>query len=663
MATPPIDPQTQARLDALQAQVDKLTAGNRANSSRSGVDAATDFIKNDNISAKITAALDLLPTSITSSTVFKTSVGAITDAARLVGAIADQAVESADAVFNMYQSGVAIGMDQLSKTANDFGTSIDGLTKLLTKHGRVVSAMGIDVTARLGREFLALTHNGTDLGMSIDEANEAALAYAEVVNNSGKMQRYNSTLLADGAKNFSKAINDAAQASGRNVEQIRAETVSRLGQADSFYLQQSMSDAESAMFQTNMANMESFNSSINNTGAQLQDWMVQFESTGDISGIQDRAFTRALAATGTTDLFTKAMHQTGQEQKDTLAQIGGIMAQYAGENRALAGSRNPETRAMMAVIGNMGRDVNATTARAGKGVDKTAAGIEGTMAEFQKAAAAVNNAINDLAVAGFVKFKEALAAGTEAAGEFAGIVSRFGQSMLPSEGTIDTTPPGDIPATIDSYLNQLIPTQLQRPDEGGSDAERRAAALVGPGGSAQDFLNNNQSLFGSQNPDTQEILRIIAAQARTETVSATLSPAAAFNQSGNDIASGIATSFDRNPATGARIGSSIGMGILSYLNFDNIRAAIFGATPVTNNINTPNTNRQPDTDEIRMSAEIVSVAQQAQADRSEIQRQNMNMNTQLELMLSQLGMLNTNITDQTVALKNALSRSSNNVYT
>ena len=662
MATPPIDPATQARIDALQAQVDKLTAGNRANSSRSGVDAATDFIKNDNISAKITAALDLLPTSITNSTVFKNSVGAITDAARLVGAIADQAVESADAVFNMYQSGVAIGMDQLSKTANDFGTTIDGLTKLLTKHGRVVSAMGIDATAQLGRQFLALTHNGTDLGMSIDEANEAALAYAEVVNNSGKMQRYNSTLLADGAKNFSKALNDAAQASGRNVEQIRAETVSRLGQADAFYLQQSMTDAESAMFQTNMANMESFNSSINNTGAQLQDWMVQFQSTGDISGIQDRAFTRALAATGTTDLFTKAMHQTGQEQKDTLAQIGGIMAQYAGENRALAGSRNPETQAMMRIVGNFGRDVNTTTARAGKGVDKTAAGIEGTMAEFQKAAAAVNNAINDLAVTGFVKFKEALAAGTEAAGEFAGIVSRFGQSMLPSEGTIDTTPPGDTPATIDSYLNQLI-TQLPVPDDGGSDAERRAAALVGPGGSAQDFLNNNQGLFNSRNPDTQEILRIIAAQARTETVSATLSPAAAFNQSGNDIASGIVTSFDRNPAAGARIGSSIGMGILSYLNFDNIRAAIFGATPVTNNINTPNTNRQPDTDEIRMSAEIVSVAQQAQADRSEIQRQNMNMNTQLELMLSQLGMLNTNITDQTVALKNALGRSSNNVYT
>jgi len=662
MATPPIDPATQARLDALQAQVDKLTANNRTNS-RSSMDATADFIKNDKISAKITAALDLLPTSITSSTVFKTSVGAITDAARLVGAIADQAVESADAVFNMYQSGVAIGMDQLSKTANDFGTTIDGLTKLLTKHGRVVSAMGIDATAQLGRQFLALTHNGTDLGMSIDEANEAALAYAEVVNNSGKMQRYNSTLLADGAKNFSKALNDAAQASGRNVEQIRAETVSRLGQADAFYLQQSMTDAESAMFHTNMANMESFNSSINNTGAQLQDWMVQFQSTGDISGIQDRAFTRALAATGTTDLFTKAMNQTGQEQKDTLAQIGGIMAQYAGENRALAGSRNPETQAMMRIVGNFGRDVNATTVRAGKGVDTTAAGIEGTMSEFQKAAAAVNNAINDLAVTGFVKFKEALAAGTEAAGEFAGIVSRFGQSMLPSEGTIDTTPPGDIPATIDSYLNQLIPTQLQGLDGGGSDAERRAATLVGPGGSAQDFLNNNQSLFGSQNPDTQEILRIIAAQARTETVSATLSPAAAFNQSGNDIAGGIATSFETNPAAGARIGSSIGMGILSYLNFDNIRAAIFGATPVTNNINTPNTNRQPDTDEIRMSAEIVSVAQQAQADRSEIQRQNMNMNTQLELMLSQLGMLNTNITDQTVALKNALGRSSNNVYT
>ena len=663
MATPPIDPATQARIDALQAQVDKLSARDRSGSSKSGLDAATDFINNDKISAKITAALDLLPESITTNPIFKNTVGKIGEAARLVGAIADQAVESADAVFNMYQSGVAIGMDQLSKTANDFGTTIDGLTKLLTKHGRVVSAMGIDATSQLGRQFLALTRNGADLGMSIDEANEAALAYAEVVNNSGKMQHYNSTLLAEGAKNFSIALNSAAQASGRNVEQIRAETVSRLGQADSFYLQQSMSDAESAMFQTNIAGMESFNSAINNTGAQLQDWMIQFQSTGDISGIQDRALTRALAATGTTDLFTKAMHQTGQAQKDTLAQIGQIMAQYAGENRALAGSRNPETQAMMRVIGNFGRDVNPVTARAGKAVDKTAADIEKTMSDFDKAAAAVNNALNDLAVSGFVTFKDSLDKGREAVTEFADLIVNASRYVLQNTLGPDYVGPQsgaeEPPASFEDYLNQIIPTQIQQPDESGIAS--RAAALIGPGGSAQDFLSNNQSLFGSQNPDTQEILRFITAQARAEATPATISTDAAFNQPGNDIAGGIATSFERNPAAGARIGNSIGMGILSYLNFNNIRDAIFGATAVTDVSRAQTT--EDNTANNRTGIVTDTLIEQAQYDRSVIQRQNMNMNAQLELMLSQLNLLNTNITDQTVALKNALGRSSNNVYT
>jgi hypothetical protein len=135
----------------------------------------------------------------------------------------------------------------------------------------------------------------------------------------------------------------------------------------------------------------------------------------------------------------------------------------------------------------------------------------------------------------------------------------------------------------------------------------------------------------------------------------------AETQAGNDIANGVVNSFESNPAAGARIGSSIGMGIMSYLNFDNIRTAIFGATAVTD-INRAQTT-EDNTANNGTSIVTDALVQQAQADRSEIQRQNMNMNTQLELMLSQLGMLNTNITDQTVALKNALGRSSNNVYT
>lgn len=654
MATTPIDPATQARLDALQAEVDKLRARDRPDSSKSGLDAATDFINNDKISAKITAALDLLPADITGNPAFKNSVGKIGEAARLVGAIADQAVESADAVFNMYQSGVAIGMDQLSKTANDFGTTIDGLTKLLTKHGRVVSAMGIDATAQLGRQFLALTRNGSDLGMSIDEANEAALAYAEIVNNSGKMQQYDSTLLANGALRFSKALNDAAQASGRNVEQIRAETVSRLGQADAFYIEQSMSTEQAAMFAENMANMASFNSSINNTGAQLQDWMVQFQSTGDISGIQDRAFTRALAATGTTDLFTKAMGQTGQAQKDTLAQIGAIMSQYAAENRSMAGSRNADTRAMMSIIGNFGRDVNATTARAGKGVDKTAADIEGTMSEFDRSINAANNAINDLAVSGFVKFKDELAEAATAAAELAGIFSNFGQYMLPTGQETMYEPTGGtyaLPATLENQLSQLIPTQIQRPDEGGGGESSPANT----GETMQDWIQQNSrsaSVVGAP-VDQSSQLESISANTRIF----------ANTQVGNDIANGVANSFSNNPAASARIGGSIGMGILSYLNFDNIRAAIFGATPVTTDINATNTDQQTNTTADATLESIDSIAQQAQVDRDLVLRQNGLMNSQLELMLNQLSLLNTNITDQTVALKNALGRSSNNVYT
>ena len=423
-----------------------------------------------------------------------------------------------------------------------------------------------------------------------------------------------------------------------------------------------MSAEAAATFAENMAGMEAFNSSINNTGAQLQDWMVQFQSTNDISGIQDRAFTRALSATGTTDLFTKAMHQSGQAQKDTLAQIGVIMSQYAAEHRSMAGSRNADTRAMMTVIGNFGRDVNPTTARAGKGVDKTAAGIEGTMAEFDKAAAAVNNAINDLAVSGFVKFKDQLGAGATAVQEFASLISGASRGLLQymlGPDTTDTTTPGapGLPATIQSYLDQLFPSeQVTRPDEGGGNEITPASYSATSGMNMQDWAS---SLASTDRAYLQS--RMSADQNRQlASVSANLGNFSA-TQGGNDIAGGIATSFERNPAAGARIGSSIGMGIMSYLNFDNIRTAIFGATPVTD-INRAQTT-EGNTADNRNSIIVDTLVQQAQVDRSEIQRQNMNMNTQLELMLSQLGMLNTNITDQTVALKNALGRSSNNVYT
>ena len=667
MATPPIDPATQARLDALQAEVDKLRAGNRANSSTTGLNAATDFISNDKISAKIDAALSLLPESITSSSIFKNSIGTITDAAKLVGAIADQAVESADAVFNMYQSGVAIGMDQLSKTANDFGTTIDGLTKLLTRHGRVVSSMGIDATARLGREFLSITRNGADLGMSIDEANEAAISYAETVNNSGKMQQYNTTMLAEGAIKFSKAINSAAQASGQNVESIRAETVNRLGQADAFAIMQSMSVDEQTMFKENMAGMGSFNSEFNKTGDMFRDLMVQFNSVpgGSISGIQNPDALAAMAASGTLGLFEQAMRQTGQEQKDTLAEMGAIMADYIGKNTQLFAS--PDTIGMANFLSNVGRDVNAITAREGKAVDETAADIEATIADFDKSMNAINNAINDLAVSGFITFKDSLAYGAEAALKFADLISGASRYMLGN--------PLDFSAAEGSAgFSELMQRQLLdafggmaingRPDGGGGNAEPASttgSALIPTGMSAQDFLNNNRQMFGSQNPDIQELLRTVAAQARTESVSATLSPAAAFDQSGSQIAGGIANSFESNPAVGARIGGSIGMGILSYLNFDNIRTAIFGATPVTDISRAQTT--EDNTADNRNSIVADTLVQQARTDRDLNQQQNMNMNNQLELMLTQLSMLNTNITDQTNALQNALSRNSNNVYT
>ena len=103
------------------------------------------------------------------------------------------------------------------------------------------------------------------------------------------------------------------------------------------------------------------------------------------------------------------------------------------------------------------------------------------------------------------------------------------------------------------------------------------------------------------------------------------------------------------------------MGILSYLNFDNIRTAIFGATPVTDISRAQTT--EDNTADNRNSIVADTLVQQARTDRDLNQQQNMNMNNQLELMLTQLSMLNTNITDQTNALQNALSRNSNNVYT
>lgn len=595
--------------------------------------------------------------------------GVIELATSALQSLSTRAVLAADSVFAMYNSGVVMRMDQLSASAGAFGLDLEGLTKLLTKHGQTVSVMGINRTTALGDAFRRLTVNGTELGMSLDQSNEVLMTYADMMNKSGRLRAMTDTQVADGARDFALQLNEAAQATGKNVEQIKQEIADRQSMPDISFLFLHMTEAQKKQMDMTLANTANYGEA----GKLMYDKIALLKTTGgSYSGLaKDDPFLNALNSTQK-ELFRQISLATDPAQQEQLFRqfAESIKMDPLALSQAIAGSQNKMSTEIQGMIV---RDVlsakptdTTTGAAGGAPPDETAKLIKDTEAQVVTALNAADTAFTNMAVTAAESVLPAMSGVIESANELA---TEF--------------------ASLTSTLigNPITPETMSTFGELGVAAAAALATLTafnvagGAGGAGINAAKAEQTAIANR---AQGKATAIAIGGYIAEQMGALASSMGYNRTGAGVQAGgeIVTDAAIGRILGSLlkipgVGTALGIGYGIYNQSDNIQTAIGTGAAPAESATAPATAESvvnPDlgvatvatvTPEQQMENQttaIVSPLEEMAVQSSlNVKQNNVMLDTMTEV-LTQLKELNTAITDQTTALRNAFSRGSGNVY-
>ena len=247
-------------------------------------------------------------------------LGTVAVAAEVFDVIWKRGTQLADAVMDLYDNGLVFsgGLSQLAHASNDTGLDLQTLSKVLTKHGQVVSFMGIAKTNQLGKEFAKLTNNGSTLGMSMEESQDIFLSYADQLRMSGQLGRTTDEQLKKGAIEYGQELNRLSQSTGKRRSQLDAEIAQQLKKPDIQLLINSLAPemqeaAKKGLAQLNVVGTDA--------AGDLQTMFAQLNSPtgfGGLSKVMPDVF-KAL------NMFPGGLEQIQQLSADTLA--GNVAAQ------------------------------------------------------------------------------------------------------------------------------------------------------------------------------------------------------------------------------------------------------------------------------------------------------------------------------------------------
>lgn len=591
---------------------------------------------------------------------------------------ADRAIESADAVFSMYNTGVVVALDQLTPAAVAFGTNIDGLNKLMTKHAQVVATMGIERTMKLGDTMRTMTRNGTDLGMTTEQASDALLTYTQILGTTGNLQRYTNSQITTNAIQFANALNEAAQATGKNRDQIAQEVKNRLQQNDAALYMATLNDKQrEQVIQTSTA-LQQFNKNSSTAGTVFLDNMIKFQATNSAARL-DPAFRNLLAMTGTLEDFaTFAREQDPAKQAEMVSAMIEKMAPKAADILPQLGGVNSASAEMLGNILKANMPVMPGEEAGPSPVDAGAAFIKDVTQVIKQGADAANMALNDLAVSAMLTARPML---TEL-GNFVdlqkGMINKASSGAVTNPITTD-----DIAAFLKSDFATIaaggIAGVVGLLSAGGmaNAAKTSSAAAAGGAGAIAAEEGVLARLFGRFAKSFGLVVAGEVADQVGDVVQAT-----GYDRTGAAISAGGVIAGDTAAAVAATKGmpgwvkllaglGGAGAGV--YQEWDNIQT-LLGAQSSTAPGATESTTTditataQPETfadymDSIeQQNARLQSQIQVLEAGSIINNNQNKDMLTKLDLLVKQLTLLTDEVSEQTTTLKNAFSRGAGSVY-
>lgn len=593
--------------------------------------------------------------------------------AKLFNTFVEQATQSSNAIFDMYRSGIVIRMDQLTATANSFGMSVQELTPLLTKHGQTVSTMGIARTAQLGEMFRAITRNGADFGMSMAQANETMLTYADILNTSGRLRLMSDTEIRDGALKFADQMEAAAQATGKNVEQLAQESKARLEQTDVLWAYAHMTEEQKAQ----MENLQTTLLQFGKAGDEMFTQAVAYTTQGMAGVSQDMMI--ALGDRGRALLDTLANAVTPEDQRAAMLEIYGaiknnLLPEGAMVSPELRGAASIQAEFINAMEKSIAASENRDTAenRNSEAIDETAAMIGDFSARITEASNNVYNAFNDIAVAGVLAFSDQLDVVTQLMLDYSTQFADGSRSLL------DPATRENIQSALSEFAD-LAPlaaalgvslTALTSAARAGTLPSAVPSAGTGAAAAASDsflarFARAFKGMLGGVAISTAGDVATSAGYERT---------GAGLTASGdvltNSALGGLLGSIIKRTGVGAAIGAGVGV----YQNLDNIGTA-FGlpssaetpaaepvysptSTPVFSDILTGNTPDQTANQTETIADPLIQIAN----SNAQMIAQDKLLLEQNIIMIQELKKLNENIDEQTQALKNAYSQGNGNIY-
>lgn len=599
--------------------------------------------------------------------------------AKLFNTFVEQATQSSNALFDMYRSGIVMRMDQLTATANSFGLSVQELTPLLTKHGQTVSTMGITRTAQLGEMFRAVTRNGADFGMSMAQANETMLTYADILNTSGRLRLMSDTEIRDGAVKFADQMEAAAQATGKTVEQLAQESKARLEQTDVLWAYAHMTEEQKAQLESLQTTLSQFGKA----GDEMFTQAVAYTTQGMAGVSQDMMI--ALGDRGRALLDTLANAVTPEDQRAAMMEIYGaiktnLLPEGAMVSPELRGAASIQAEFINAMEKSISASENRETAenRNSEAIDETAATIGDFSARITEASNNVYNAFNDVAVAGVLAFSDQLDAVTQMMLDYSNQFAEGSRSLLDPntrEGirnalsdVVDIAPIAAALGVSVATLNAAIKEGKLAAVLAGNAAN--AGGLTGATAAADTFMSKMGTMFKG----------VIGGAALTG--AGEVASSVGYDRTGAGLSAGgeIVTdsaigrflgSFLKRSGVGAAIGAGVGI----YQSWDDIQTVAGGPgsaeTPAAEPVySTPAATPSfldmltgSNTDQTEQQTELIAdpLVQIAESNSQMIAQDKLLLEQNVQI-IEELKKLNENIDEQTQALKNAYSQGYGNIY-
>ena len=599
------------------------------------------------------------------------ALGTVTSAVMMY---ADKAIQSADAVFSMYNTGVVVALDQLTPAAVAFGTNIDGINKLMTKHAQVVSTMGIERTMKLGDTMRTMTRNGTDLGMTTEQASDALLTYTQLLGTTGNLQRYTNSQLATNAIQFANALTEAAQATGKNREQIAQEIKARLQQNDAALIMASMTEQQRQQIIQTGAALEQFNRNSSTAGTVFYDNMIKFQATNSSARL-DPAFRTLLAMTGTLEDFSRFARETDPEKQAAMvASMIEKMAPKAGDLLPQLGGVNSASAEMLGNILKANLPTMPGGAEPGPTpIDESARFLKDAAQTLQQGADALQMAVNDLSASALLTARPVLEELMQFTDLQKGVINQGSSNLVKNPYSAD-----DIKAILSEYGTALAGgaagiTGLFLSRGGGAAAAAEGAAATAAGGATAAAEASLFSRFAkffkfAVAGEIADQVGNVVQSTGNEKAGAAISAGGVIL---SDALAAIALTQGKGGVLGTLAAGATGATVGAYQEWDNIvKLLSSGVAPGTAETTTAELPNAAQTDSIADLAAMLEM--QNNHLQSQIQiletssiinnNQNKDMLAKMDTLIKQITTLITEVDDQTTTLKNAYSRGAGNVY-